>query len=90
MDQPMSQWTRDMALQWLGDLGLGAYVPQTMGWIQSGRHISDATPDDMERHLGMKVGRSSKSLAKRRENELVKFFDRTGCIGKSCHWPWAL
>ncbi|XP_061882794.1 liprin-beta-2 isoform X3 [Entelurus aequoreus] len=51
---PFSQWGRDQVCSWLEDYGLGQYVNLTRQWVESGQTLIAATPQDLEKEMGMK------------------------------------
>ena len=57
LSEPVTGWSGETCVRWLRDLGLGAYVAGALvsGWLR-GQALAVARPDDIERHLGIKVG----------------------------------
>ncbi|XP_061736775.1 liprin-beta-2 isoform X8 [Nerophis ophidion] len=54
MNLPFSQWSRDQVCSWLEDYGLGQYCNLTRQWVESGQTLIAATPQDLEKEMGMK------------------------------------
>nr|XP_060622652.1 liprin-beta-2 isoform X3 [Anolis sagrei ordinatus] len=51
---PFSQWGTERVCSWLEDYGLGQYVIFARQWVASGHTLLTATPQDMEKELGIK------------------------------------
>ncbi|KAM6980941.1 liprin-beta-2 [Aplochiton taeniatus] len=51
---PFGQWTREQVCGWLEDFGLGQYVNLTRQWVDNGQTLLSATPQDLEKEMGMK------------------------------------
>ncbi|KAM3854524.1 liprin-beta-2 isoform 5-T5 [Vipera latastei] len=51
---PFAQWGTERVCNWLEDFGLGQYVIFARQWITSGHTLLTATPQDMEKELGIK------------------------------------
>ncbi|XP_048463077.1 liprin-beta-2 isoform X3 [Rhincodon typus] len=51
---PFFQWTTEQVCTWLQDGGLGQYVALARQWITSGQTLLSATPQDLEKELGIK------------------------------------
>ncbi|XP_028915625.1 liprin-beta-2 isoform X2 [Ornithorhynchus anatinus] len=51
---PFAQWSTERVCAWLEDFGLGQYVIFARQWITSGHTLLTATPQDMEKELGIK------------------------------------
>uniref|UniRef100_A0A2D4ISF3 SAM domain-containing protein n=1 Tax=Micrurus lemniscatus lemniscatus TaxID=129467 RepID=A0A2D4ISF3_MICLE len=51
---PFAQWGTERVCSWLEDFGLGQYVIFARQWITSGHTLLTATPQDMEKELGIK------------------------------------
>ncbi|XP_062823813.1 liprin-beta-2 isoform X15 [Anolis carolinensis] len=51
---PFSQWGTERVCSWLEDYGLGQYVIFARQWVTSGHTLLTATPQDMEKELGIK------------------------------------
>uniref|UniRef100_A0A8D0B9H0 PPFIA binding protein 2 n=1 Tax=Salvator merianae TaxID=96440 RepID=A0A8D0B9H0_SALMN len=51
---PFAQWNTERVCNWLEDFGLGQYVIFARQWITSGHTLLTATPQDMEKELGIK------------------------------------
>nr|XP_057944605.1 liprin-beta-2 isoform X2 [Doryrhamphus excisus] len=54
MNLPFSQWSREQVCNWLEDFGLGQYVNLTRQWVESGQTLIAATPQDLEKEMGMR------------------------------------
>ncbi|XP_078251542.1 liprin-beta-2-like isoform X2 [Rhinoraja longicauda] len=51
---PFHQWTTDQVCTWLEDSGLGQYVALARQWVTSGKKLLTATPQEVEKELGIK------------------------------------
>ncbi|XP_074853431.1 liprin-beta-2 isoform X6 [Carettochelys insculpta] len=51
---PFAQWSTERVCNWLEDFGLGQYVIFARQWVISGHTLLTATPQDMEKELGIK------------------------------------
>ncbi|XP_062317779.1 liprin-beta-2b isoform X11 [Osmerus eperlanus] len=51
---PFSRWTTDQVCDWLSESGLGQYVQLARHWVTSGQTLLSATPQDLEKELGIK------------------------------------
>ncbi|XP_075402245.1 liprin-beta-2 isoform X2 [Tenrec ecaudatus] len=51
---PFAQWNTERVCGWLEDFGLGQYVIFARQWVNSGHTLLTATPQDMEKELGIK------------------------------------
>ncbi|XP_041053002.1 liprin-beta-2-like isoform X2 [Carcharodon carcharias] len=51
---PFSQWTTEQVCTWLQDCGLGQYVALARQWVTSGQTLLSATPQELEKELGIK------------------------------------
>ncbi|XP_006125733.1 liprin-beta-2 isoform X7 [Pelodiscus sinensis] len=51
---PFAQWSTERVCNWLEDFGLGQYVIFARQWVTSGHMLLTATPQDMEKELGIK------------------------------------
>ncbi|KAK4300899.1 hypothetical protein Pmani_026926 [Petrolisthes manimaculis] len=49
-----SNWGKETMEAWLNTLGLGQYCSGMRSWSSSGRHLSKATPHQLERDLGVR------------------------------------
>lgn len=54
LELPFSQWSRQMVLSWLDDLGLGQYSSQCGRVITCGQDLLKASPAQLERDMGLK------------------------------------
>ncbi|XP_053112158.1 liprin-beta-2 isoform X9 [Hemicordylus capensis] len=59
---PFSQWGTERVCNWLEDFGLGQYVIFARQWVTSGHTLLTATPQDMEKELGIKQPLHRKKL----------------------------
>ncbi|XP_067152262.1 liprin-beta-2 isoform X3 [Apteryx mantelli] len=51
---PFAQWSTERVCNWLEDFGLGQYVIFARQWVSSGHTLLTATPQDMEKEMGIK------------------------------------
>ncbi|XP_021098852.1 liprin-beta-2 isoform X3 [Heterocephalus glaber] len=51
---PFAQWNTERICTWLEDFGLAQYVIFARQWVTSGHTLLTATPQDMEKELGIK------------------------------------
>ncbi|XP_031798045.1 liprin-beta-2 isoform X13 [Sarcophilus harrisii] len=51
---PFAQWNTEQVCTWLEDFGLGQYVIFARQWVSSGHTLLTATPQDMEKEMGIK------------------------------------
>lgn len=51
---PFAQWSTERVCTWLEDFGLSQYVIFARQWVTSGHTLLTATPQDMEKELGIK------------------------------------
>ncbi|XP_076143099.1 liprin-beta-2 isoform X1 [Alosa pseudoharengus] len=51
---PFVKWTKEQVCGWLEEYGLGHYVNLTRQWVESGQTLLSATPQDMEKEMGIK------------------------------------
>ncbi|XP_072322310.1 liprin-beta-2b isoform X2 [Scyliorhinus torazame] len=51
---PFSQWTTEQVCTWLQDCGLSQYVALARQWVTSGQTLLSATPQELEKELGIK------------------------------------
>nr|XP_019583756.1 PREDICTED: liprin-beta-2 isoform X3 [Rhinolophus sinicus] len=54
INAPFAQWSTDRVCAWLEDFGLAQYVIFARQWVTSGHTLLTATPQDMEKELGIK------------------------------------
>ncbi|XP_058544089.1 liprin-beta-2 isoform X3 [Neofelis nebulosa] len=59
---PFAQWSTERVCAWLEDFGLGQYVIFARQWVTSGHTLLSATPQDMEKELGIKQPLHRKKL----------------------------
>ncbi|XP_061077185.1 liprin-beta-2b isoform X5 [Conger conger] len=53
-DTPFSKWTAEQVCSWLEDYGLGQYVNLARQWVNDGQTLLSATPQDLEKEMGIK------------------------------------
>ncbi|XP_029438148.1 liprin-beta-2 isoform X17 [Rhinatrema bivittatum] len=51
---PFAQWNNEQVCNWLEDFGLLQYVIFARQWVSSGHTLLTATPQDLEKELGIK------------------------------------
>ncbi|XP_069479697.1 liprin-beta-2 isoform X7 [Ambystoma mexicanum] len=51
---PFSQWNNEQVCSWLEDFGLVQYVMFARQWVSSGQTLLTATPQELEKELGVK------------------------------------
>ncbi|XP_060040702.1 liprin-beta-2 isoform X2 [Erinaceus europaeus] len=51
---PFAQWNTERVCAWLEDFGLAQYVIFARQWVTSGHTLLTATPQDMEKEMGIK------------------------------------
>ncbi|KAM4617497.1 liprin-beta-2 isoform 2-T2 [Discoglossus pictus] len=51
---PFAQWSNEQICNWLEDFGLGQYVIFGRQWVSSGHTLLTATPQALEKELGIK------------------------------------
>ncbi|XP_030056807.1 LOW QUALITY PROTEIN: liprin-beta-2 [Microcaecilia unicolor] len=51
---PFAQWNNEQVCNWLEDFGLVQYVIFARQWVNSGHTLLTATPQDLEKELGIK------------------------------------
>nr|XP_033784260.1 liprin-beta-2 isoform X13 [Geotrypetes seraphini] len=51
---PFAQWSNEQVCNWLEDFGLVQYVIFARQWVSSGHTLLTATPQDLEKELGIK------------------------------------
>uniref|UniRef100_A0A4W3GDT1 PPFIA binding protein 2 n=1 Tax=Callorhinchus milii TaxID=7868 RepID=A0A4W3GDT1_CALMI len=51
---PFAQWTTEQVCSWLQDCGLGQYAALARQWVTSGQTLLSATPQELEKELGIK------------------------------------
>lgn len=54
LELPFSQWSRQMVLSWLEDLGLGQYSLQCGKMVTCGQDLLKASPHQLEKDMGFK------------------------------------
>ncbi|XP_054974111.1 liprin-beta-1 isoform X2 [Sorex araneus] len=54
LDMPFAKWTKEQVCGWLGAQGLGCYLGAGRHWISSGQTLLQASPQDLEKELGIK------------------------------------
>ncbi|XP_056138694.1 liprin-beta-2b isoform X2 [Lampris incognitus] len=51
---PFSKWTAEQVCDWLEEIGLGQYGLQARHWVTSGHILLSATPQEIEKYIGVK------------------------------------
>ncbi|KAI1904589.1 hypothetical protein AGOR_G00007180 [Albula goreensis] len=51
---PFSKWTTEQVCGWLEDYGLAQYVNLARQWVNDGQTLLSATPQDLEKEMGIK------------------------------------
>ncbi|KAJ8248863.1 hypothetical protein GJAV_G00228560 [Gymnothorax javanicus] len=51
---PFSKWTTEQVCRWLEDCGLGQYTTLARQWVTDGQILLSASPQDLEKEMGMK------------------------------------
>ncbi|XP_063800567.1 liprin-beta-2 isoform X2 [Pseudophryne corroboree] len=59
---PFSQWSNEQVCNWLEDFGLGQYVMFARQWVSTGHTLLTATPQILEKELGIKQPLHRKKL----------------------------
>ncbi|XP_068082208.1 liprin-beta-1 [Anabrus simplex] len=59
---PFAQWDSDAISQWLQDLGLDCYAGDARRWVKSGAQLLSATPQELEKEMGIKSPLHRKKL----------------------------
>uniref|UniRef100_A0A8C6KEJ4 PPFIA binding protein 2 n=1 Tax=Nothobranchius furzeri TaxID=105023 RepID=A0A8C6KEJ4_NOTFU len=54
MNIPFSQWTKEQVCGWLEDYGLGQYISLARQWVENGQTLLSATPQEIEKEMGVK------------------------------------
>ncbi|KAG7482255.1 liprin-beta-2-like isoform X5 [Solea senegalensis] len=54
MNIPFSQWTKEQVCGWLEDYGLGQYISLSRQWVDSGQTLLSASPQEIEKEMGLK------------------------------------
>ncbi|XP_055990551.1 liprin-beta-1 isoform X4 [Sorex fumeus] len=62
LDMPFAKWTKEQVCSWLGAQGLGCYLSAGRHWIVSGQTLLQASPQDLEKELGIKHSLHRKKL----------------------------
>ncbi|XP_042890730.1 liprin-beta-1-like isoform X6 [Penaeus japonicus] len=52
--EPFTSWRPETIEAWLGGLGLSQYCASVRCWTENGHHLSQATPQQLERELGLR------------------------------------
>ncbi|XP_061101315.1 liprin-beta-2 isoform X2 [Conger conger] len=73
MNTPFSMWTKEQVCGWLEDYGLGQYVNLARLWVNTGQTLLSATPQQLEKEMGVKhpLHRKKLQLALRSFNSKV-------------------
>ncbi|XP_064170063.1 liprin-beta-2b isoform X9 [Anguilla rostrata] len=71
---PFSKWSSEQVCTWLEDYGLGQYVNLARHWVSDGQTLLSATPQDLEKEMGIKhpLHRKKLQLALRSFTSKVK------------------
>ncbi|XP_077598741.1 liprin-beta-2b isoform X13 [Stigmatopora nigra] len=51
---PFSKWNTEQVCEWIEDIGLGQYAIMAHQWVTSGQTLLSASPQDLEKEMGMK------------------------------------
>ena len=62
LELPLNQWTSEMVLMWLEQLGLSAYASEAKKCLKSGSHLLDMNSYDLETKLNMRNNLHRKKL----------------------------
>ncbi|XP_035273800.1 liprin-beta-2 isoform X4 [Anguilla anguilla] len=62
MNTPFSNWTKEQVCGWLEDYGLGQYVNLARQWVNTGQTLLSATPQQLEKEIGIKNSLHRKKL----------------------------
>ncbi|KAM9480642.1 liprin-beta-1b isoform 3-T3 [Clarias gariepinus] len=54
VDAPFARWSREQVCDWMQEQGLGLYVNHAKQWISSGQTLLQASPQNLEKELGIK------------------------------------
>ncbi|KAI7812097.1 putative liprin-beta-2 [Triplophysa rosa] len=54
MNAPFSKWSCDQVCAWMEHFGLGQYAHMARQWVTSGQTLLSASPQDIEKELGIK------------------------------------
>ncbi|GAA6086727.1 liprin-beta-1b isoform X4, partial [Tachysurus ichikawai] len=54
VDAPFARWSREQVCDWMQGQGLGLYVNLARQWISSGQTLLQASPQNLEKELGIK------------------------------------
>nr|XP_015193769.1 PREDICTED: liprin-beta-2 isoform X3 [Lepisosteus oculatus] len=54
LNTPFSKWTTEQVCSWLEDFGLGQYVSLARQWVNNGQTLLAATPQELEKEMGIK------------------------------------
>ncbi|XP_063604132.1 uncharacterized protein LOC134779792 isoform X4 [Penaeus indicus] len=52
--EPFTSWSPETMEAWLGGLGLSQYCAAVRCWTENGHHLSQVTPQQLERELGLR------------------------------------
>ncbi|XP_069979246.1 uncharacterized protein [Penaeus vannamei] len=52
--EPFTSWSTETMEAWLGGLGLSQYCAAVRCWTENGHHLSQVTPQQLERELGLR------------------------------------
>uniref|UniRef100_A0A3B1JGK0 PPFIA binding protein 1b n=1 Tax=Astyanax mexicanus TaxID=7994 RepID=A0A3B1JGK0_ASTMX len=62
VDAPFARWSREQVCEWMQEQGLGLYVNLARQWISSGHTLLQASQQDLEKELGIKLPLHRKKL----------------------------
>ncbi|XP_077317054.1 liprin-beta-2 isoform X8 [Lithobates pipiens] len=75
---PFAQWSNEQVCNWLEDFGLGQYVIFARQWVNSGHTLLTATPQSLEKELGIKHPLHRKKLQLAMNSINTKKEDKSG------------
>ncbi|XP_066556561.1 liprin-beta-2b isoform X7 [Amia ocellicauda] len=62
LNTPFSKWTTEQVCGWLEDFGLAQYVNLARHWVSSGQTLLTASPQELEKEMGIKHALHRKKL----------------------------
>ncbi|XP_041366133.1 liprin-beta-1-like isoform X3 [Gigantopelta aegis] len=62
LDIPFARWDGDRVTAWMNAIGLNMYLVDCKRWVRNGEQLLRATPQDLEKELGMKNAIHRKKL----------------------------
>ncbi|XP_018415243.1 PREDICTED: liprin-beta-2 [Nanorana parkeri] len=75
---PFAQWSNEQVCNWLEDFGLAQYVMFARQWVNSGHTLLTATPQSLEKELGIKHPLHRKKLQLAINSINMKKEDKSG------------